>query len=80
MAFNKHGPVHQGRAGQYVGTHWYDDIAVIADEARQMPATVPDEILAAHPYECACAPCRAYPSQALWELKYFLRHPERRRR
>ena len=26
MAYNKRGPRHQGRKGQYVSNHWFDDI------------------------------------------------------
>lgn len=69
MAYNKHGPVHQGRKGRYVGTHWYDDIEVIPDEQRVLPETVPDHVVATHRYGCKCRPCTAYPT----ELKRKLR-------
>lgn len=36
------GPKFSGRRGQYVGHHWYDDLELLPDDERVMPATRPD--------------------------------------
>lgn len=37
------GPKYSGRPGRYVGHHWYDDLELLPDDERVMPATRPDE-------------------------------------
>lgn len=69
MAYNKHGPKHQGRKGQYVGHHWYDDIEVAPDEQRQLPVTVAHDVIATHRAGCACVPCSWYPEDLKRRLK-----------
>ena len=65
MVYNKHGPRHQGRKGQYVNNHWFDDIEVIPEEARIMPFTVSHEEIGPHEYGCRCVPCSQYPTEII---------------
>lgn len=83
MAYNKNGPKHQGRKGQYVGTRWYDDIVVIPDDERVLPDTVPHDVVATHPHECRCQPCQGYRREhqdLLWHLKWRHQNPGKRLR
>lgn len=75
MVYTKHGPVHQGRRGQYVGHHWYDDIETIPLERRVMPVTIPHDVIGTHRYGCSCTGCEVYPE----ELKRRLRKEHARR-
>lgn len=80
MAYNKNGPVHQGRKGRYVGTHWYDDIVVQPDDQRVMPDTIPHDYVAAHQPGCACEACESYPDELRATLKQrWIRSAARRR-
>lgn len=69
MAYNKHGPVHQGRKGQYVSGHWFDDHELLPDEEREMPPTVPDSVIKTHRVMCACHPCLRTPQEIRQRLK-----------
>lgn len=69
MAYTRSGPKHQGRRGQYVGHHWYDDIEVLPDDQRVMPDTVPHDVVARHTFGCQCVPCARYPDELRDRLK-----------
>jgi hypothetical protein len=66
MAWNSRGPVHQGRTGTYdEHGHWHDELALLGDDERVLPETVPHSWVGAHGPGCACEPCRRYPADAL---------------
>lgn len=69
MVFTKTGPKWSGRKGSYVGHHWFDDIVVIPEEDRIMPATIPHDVVAEHVFGCQCDGCTLYPTPLLRRLK-----------
>lgn len=73
MVYRPDGPRGTGRAGSYVGHHWYDDIVVAADEDRVLPVTVAHDVIATHRVGCACEPCGAYPEALKRRLKRAFR-------
>ena len=53
----QHGPRWRGEAGEWVGTHWFPVLPLIAEGRRRMPETRPDEEIMDHAIGCLCPVC-----------------------